>query len=130
LQRVENSDDNKKQLIDNQEDKKILIKMGNQVKVIEFQQVAYFYSQEKLTFATLPDGKKYPINYSLEHLENVLSPTVFFRANRQFIINRNAIASMQIHTKSRLRLHLQPTVNEEVIVSTERTRILKDWLKN
>lgn len=112
-----------------QEDgKKVLTKIGNQVKVIDFQEVAYFFSQEKITFAVLPEGKKYPINYPLEQLETMLSPQQFFRANRQFIINRTAIISMQTHSKSRLRLQLQPAANEEIVVPTERTRLIKSWL--
>jgi DNA-binding LytR/AlgR family response regulator len=106
---------------------RFMVKIGNAVKVIDYQDVNYFFSQEKITFAVLGNGKKYPINPPLDKLETMLGKD-FFRANRQFIVSRNAIVAMQTHSKSRLRLTLQPTVNEEVIVSTERTKDLKKWL--
>jgi DNA-binding LytR/AlgR family response regulator len=112
---------------DNYPTQRFMVKIGNVVKVIDYQEVSYFFSQEKITFAVLGNGKKYPINPPLDKLETMLGKD-FFRANRQFILHRRAIVAMQTHTKSRLRLTLQPTVNEEVIVSTERTKDLKKWL--
>ena len=106
---------------------RFMIKIGNQVKVIDYQEVNYFFSEEKITFAVLTSGKRYPINQPLDKLEMTLSND-FFRANRQIIVKKTAVAHIHTYTKSRLKLTLSPTFNEEVIVSTEKAGSFKKWL--
>ncbi len=106
---------------------RFMVKIGNQVKVIDYQEVSYFYSQEKITFAVIENGRKYPINQPLDKLETTLSND-FFRANRQIIVKKTAVTNIQTHTKSRLKLTLSPNFNEEVIVSTEKAGSFKKWL--
>lgn len=113
---------------ENNDSTKILTKVGSQVKVINYQDVMYYFSQEKITFAVLKDGKKYPVPPILEQLEIQLPPQLFFRANRQFIIRKEAIVSMQTYSKSRMRLILNPPTLEDIIISTERTKEFKKWL--
>jgi DNA-binding LytR/AlgR family response regulator len=107
---------------------RISVKVGNSLKVIDFQEVAYFFSEEKITFATLPTGKRYPIDFPLDKLETMLASDIFFRINRQYIAQRNAIVQIQTHSKSRLKITLAPAVNQDIIVSTERASVFKKWL--
>ena len=109
--------------------RRFMVKIGTSIKIVDYQEVIYFFSQEKITFAVLANGKKYPINYPLDKLETFLTKD-FYRANRQFIVQRHAITNIQTHTKSRLKLSLQPSTSEEVIVSTEKASEFKKWLIN
>ena len=108
--------------------KRFLIRLGQQLKVVEIKQVAYFYTQDKITFLVTFKGRRYPIDYSMEAIEQLASPRDFFRVNRQFIIHLEAIEEMLAYSKSRVKLHLQPTTEQEVIVSTERSPLFKKWL--
>jgi DNA-binding LytR/AlgR family response regulator len=107
---------------------KFISKIGSTIKIFDYQEVIYFFSQEKITFAMLENSKRYPIDYPLDKLENMLSKEQFFRANRQVLLQKKAIQGIQTHTKSRLLLSLTPTHYENIIISTEKANDLKQWL--
>jgi DNA-binding LytR/AlgR family response regulator len=74
-------------------------------------------------------GKEYPFDKSLEMLEKELDPKKFFRINRQFIINIKSVGNMHTVSKSRVQLDLTPPFKgDEVIVSTEKSPLFKEWL--
>lgn len=106
-----------------------LVKIGQTMKVVDLNETAYFYSQDKMTFAITPDGKRYPIDETLEQLENRLDPTRYFRINRQLIIGIDAIEEMYAYSKSRVKIKLNPAFTQgDAIVSTERSPFFKKWL--
>jgi two-component system response regulator LytT len=53
---------------------------------------------------------------------------VFFRINRQFIVNIESIKEMYAYSKSRVKLKLEPPTDKETVVSTERSPVFKKWL--
>ena len=57
-----------------------------------------------------------------------LDPTVFFRANKQFIINRNQITDITVWFDSRLRLRLTAETPEEIYIAKNRVSEFKSWL--
>jgi two-component system LytT family response regulator len=111
------------------EDKRFLIRMGQSLRLIQQHDIAFFFTADKITFIMTREGRKYPIDYTLENLEEMIDPAKFFRINRQYIIHMDAIHLMQAHTKARVKIELQPTVQEMVIVSTERSPNFKKWLE-
>ena len=117
-----------KMVSDRVERKRFLIRIGQRIKVVDLQEVAYFYTQDKITFLVTYHGKRYPIDYSLEKLEIITEPHRFFRINRQFIIHIEAIDSMYAYSKSRVKIDLQPPCDVETVVSTERSPHFKKWL--
>jgi two-component system LytT family response regulator len=108
--------------------KRFLIRFGQQIRVVEFRDAAYFYTQDKVTFIVTKQGKRYPLDYSLEKLEEMANPRNFFRINRQFIINIEAIKEMYAYSKSRVKIDLQPACELETVVSTDRSPLFKKWL--
>ena len=107
---------------------RFLIRFGQSIKVVEFRQAAYFYTEDKITFIVTKEGKRYPVDPSLEKLEEMADPRAFFRINRQFIVNIECIKEMYAYSKSRVKLLLQPPTDKETIVSTERSPFFKKWL--
>ncbi len=108
--------------------KRILVKMGQAIKLIELENVAYFYSRDKISFAVLPGNKRYPLDQSLDQLEQMVDPVHFFRINRQFMVKMEAIDEMIAYSKSRVKLKLNPPTEEDAIVSKERSPDFKKWL--
>jgi two-component system LytT family response regulator len=108
--------------------KRILVKMGQAIKLIDLEEVAYFYSRDKITFAVLPGNKRYPLDQSLDQLEQMINPTHFFRINRQFIVKMESIDEMIAYSKSRVKLKLNPPAEADAIVSKERSPEFKKWL--
>lgn len=108
--------------------KRILVHLGSQLITIEIKDIAYVYTKNKIVYTVVSDGKKTPIDFSLDQLEEMTDPSHFFRINRQFIINVNAIDQMHVYSKSRVKLILKPRCEEETIVSTERSPTFKKWI--
>ena len=107
--------------------KRFLIRIGQTLKTVDLRDVAYFYTENKITFVMSNEGKRYPIDYTLETLENELDKEQYFRVNRQYIVQVSAITKMVAVSKSRVKLFLEPC-GHETIVSTERSGKFKKWL--
>ena len=65
------------------------------------------------------------IHKSLNHLETVLDPAVFFRINRQEMINLRQVAGIAAWFNGRLRLRLHS--GEEVEVSRRHSQRIREW---
>jgi len=107
---------------------RFLIKSGVKIVAVSIEKVAYFYSQNKLTYLVTKDGKKFPLDQTLEILEGQLDPEVFMRANRQFILSFNSISEIHPYFKGRLKLELEPASELEIVISAEKTPEFKGWL--
>ena len=108
--------------------KRLLIRFGPHLKAIEIDSVAYFYTQEKVTHLCTFENKRLPVDLTLDEVEAILDPAVFFRINRQFIINIAAIDAMYSYSKSRVKIDMKPASDQETIVSAERAAAFKQWL--
>jgi two-component system response regulator LytT len=110
-------------------DKRFLIRMGQSLRLVHQHDIAYFYTSDKITFMMTRDGRKYPVDYTLENLEEMIDPAKFFRINRQYILHLEAIQHMHAYSKARVKIELTPPAHEEVIVSTEKSPYFKKWLE-
>lgn len=110
--------------------RRMLIRFSNSFRLVDMSDAAYFYTKDKITFlVTRSTTKRFPVDYPLDKLETLLDPAVFFRINRQFIINVAAIKEMHPYSKSRVKVDLEPPATDlETIVSTERSSEFKRWL--
>jgi DNA-binding LytR/AlgR family response regulator len=89
--------------------------------------VAYFFSEYKLSFIMTFDGARYLLEKSLAVLETELDPAQFRRANRQVIVNTRAVRRIGSVGKSKLLLELAPKPPFEVVVSQEQAGAFKQW---
>jgi DNA-binding LytR/AlgR family response regulator len=86
-----------------------------------------FFVRDTLNYLITFDGQKYIVeNYTLEDLEELMNPRLFYRANRQSIINIEAIQSIKPHDTQKLTLVLKPTKTEQDI-SREKAPAFKKW---
>jgi two-component system, LytTR family, response regulator LytT len=107
---------------------RFMVKLGQKIVAIPAEKIAYFFSENKLSFIVTQDGKKFPIDQPLDELIDLLDPDRFFRANRQFIVTFESIAEIHPYFKGRIKLNLQPKSEEEVVISSERTPEFKKWI--
>jgi len=105
-----------------------VIKIGTRIKSLDINNIAYFFSKGKLTFIGEHDGRTYPLNLSLDKIQLLLDPHSFFRVNRQILAHRASIKEIQMLDKSKIKLHLEPPLKIESVISTERTSVFKKWL--
>jgi two-component system, LytTR family, response regulator LytT len=107
--------------------KRFMIKSPGAIQIIDVNDIAFFFSQHKITYLITVSGKKFALDYTLDRLENILDYH-FFRINRQYIIANGAIAAMAPGSKGRVLITLQPSDRVQTIVSAERANNFKHWL--
>lgn len=89
--------------------------------------IAYIYIDTKTVKAIAMDGHTYYLNQTLDDIMAQLDPEHFFRANRQFIIARNAVKDMSVWFGNKLAVNLNVSVPEKIIVSKARVGEFKSW---
>lgn len=110
--------------------KRFLIQIGEKIKKIETRDVAYFYAFEKGVYLKTFQENMYPVDFSLDKLQQMINPTVFFRINRKYVVNIDSISTMTAYSRGRIKLELKPPADDEfdTIVSIERSSDFKKWL--
>lgn len=108
--------------------KRFLIQSYEDYFQLPVEQIAYFHSVQKTTLAVTFEQRKYPLNFSLENLIGQLDPELFFKVNRQIILNINAIKKIHSYFQGKLAIKTKPAHSEEVIVGKDKAASFKRWL--
>ncbi|GHS94556.1 DNA-binding response regulator [Bacteroidia bacterium] len=108
---------------------RFLIKTGEHYRSIQTSDIRCFYISERCNFMLVDTGKSYPVDYSLDKIEQLVDPKLFFRVNRNFIVRFSAIQDIIAYSSNRLKIILtNRTEKEEIIVSRERVAAFKEWM--
>jgi len=110
--------------------KRFLVKRGMDYVTIRTEEVAYFYATHKLVCMVDNKGQKFILDKSLADLEKETDPAQFYRLNRKFLVNIQAIKKIKTYPKSKLLIEVDPPMNEEIIVSQENAGAFKEWVGN
>lgn len=113
---------------DNEYQKRFISKIGSQFKVVETANVMIFYTNLGLVYAKTFANEKYVLDETLEKITQKLDPNLFFRINRQMVININGIENMRSYTSNRFKITLKTSFEETVVVSKEKSTEFKNWL--
>lgn len=110
--------------------RRFLIQVGDKYRKIDIADVAWFSAVEKNVFLTTTAGISYPVDMTLETLEEVIDPMLFFRINRKYIIGIQSIEKMIAWSRSRIKLTIKPTPgnDDDIIVSIDRAADFRKWL--
>lgn len=110
--------------------KRFIVKMGEKIIIIPVEDIAYCYSEDKSTYAVNRNGTRRLLDYSLDTVQEMLDPRLFFRVSRSCIVSINSIENISKHLGTRLKLQLTPPAEEDVVVSRSRTSDFLEWLDN
>ncbi|MCO6480731.1 MAG: response regulator transcription factor [Phaeodactylibacter sp.] len=107
-----------------------LIQVGEKFRQVPAEEAAYFFAAHKAVFLRTFQGMAYPLDLTLDALEETLDPARFFRINRKYLISMPAIDKMIAWPRSRIRIELQPPVDDshDTIVSIDRAKDFKEWM--
>lgn len=106
---------------------RFMVKLGEHIKSITTDQVEFFYAEGRNVYLYTTQNRKFIIDYKLEDLEELLDPVQFYRVNRSFIMNINAIEDVVVYSNSRLKISPRLEFDKEIIVSREKVNTFKDW---
>ena len=90
--------------------------------------VAYFCSENKLTFVVTKNNREYVLDFALDKLCEQLNPDVFFRTNRQTLVSVDAIQRIEPYFLGKAVVHVLPPFKDKIIVSKDKIAAFKVWL--
>lgn len=107
--------------------RRILAQKGLAFQPVAVEEVAYLFSEHKLTFLVTPRAERFLVNGSLTTLEAELPGAEFFRLNRTVLARISAVRSFRPIGKGRLAVQLHPPTAGEVQVAQERAADFRAW---
>lgn len=108
--------------------KRFIVKVGEKIVIIPVEEIAYCYSEDKNTYSVTKSGSRRLLDYSLDSVQEMLDPKIFFRISRSYIVSINSIENISRHLGTRLKLQLKPKTDDEVVVSRSRASDFLEWL--
>ena len=106
---------------------RFMIKVGEHIRSVKTDDILLFFAEGRYVNVLTTGGREYIIDYKMEELPELLDPELFFRLNRTFIVNINAIKDVIVYSNSRLKVILTQPVDRELIVSREKVVYFKQW---
>jgi DNA-binding LytR/AlgR family response regulator len=109
----------------------LLVKVGKKDILVPYADIAGIYSEAKETYVLTTEFKTFLLDASLDRLEEQLPKTLFFRANRKFIITPDLVTSFTTETHGKLTVQLKalPKLPESLTISREKAPAFRRWLK-
>ncbi len=107
-----------------------LVHQRDELIPVKAEDIAYFHIEHSIVKATTFKNQAFVIDKKLEDLEKELDPYNFHRANRQFIINRNAIKNIKFYFNGKLIINVNPPSKERITISKAKSSEIKTWINN
>ena len=107
---------------------RFMVKMGEQIVSIKADDILHFIAEDGIVILMSKDIKRYPVDFTLDQIDDMLDPAIFFRINRKVIININAIQKVTSYFNSRLKVNAIQLSDDSAIVSRDRVSEFKMWL--
>jgi DNA-binding LytR/AlgR family response regulator len=106
---------------------RFMVKTGDTISSIKSEEISHFISEDGAVLL-VTDNKRYVVDYTLDTIETLISPALFFRINRKVIVNISSVKKVSAYFNSRLKLDSAHLTPEDCIVSRERVNDFKQWL--
>ncbi len=107
--------------------KRFAVKTSKGIFIINVDNIAFVRAEEGLVFSFTNNQKKFALNHSLNDLEQLLDPNLFFRLNRGEMVNVHFIEKLENYFNDRLSVSLRG-FDEKLISSASRTSALRKWI--
>jgi len=110
--------------------KSFLVFRHNKYVSVPTENIAFFYVKYESSMIMCFDRQEYYVNHSLEQIQNLVADKQFYRLNRQFLINFNAIKEVEHYFARKLLVNVVVPVPEKLLVSKEKVTGFLHWLDN
>lgn len=108
--------------------KRFLVSGVSSFSKLDIKDIAYFYTENRVTFAVTFAAKDHIIDLTMEKLEEQLDPESFFRANRSIIFNSEAVLKFENYFGGKLMVQLVQPFEESITISRLKATEFKNWL--
>lgn len=107
---------------------RFLIPYRDGFKMVLVSEIQHIFSEQRITKARLQNGNEQILPQTLDELEQQLDPRYFFRANRQYIIQVDAIKQIHNYFNGKLKVELLKSADIEIIISRGKAQAFKNWM--
>ncbi len=107
-----------------------LVSHRDQLIPLKTEHIAYLFIDTGIVKAITASNQTYIVDQKLEDIENDLNPDLFYRVNRQFIVNRGAIAHITGYFNGKLIVNVIPVSGERIVISKAKAMEFKNWLNS
>ncbi|WET03973.1 LytTR family DNA-binding domain-containing protein [Flavobacterium sp. YJ01] len=108
----------------------LLVEQRERIVPLKVNDIAFFYLDKKnVVKITTLNSQRYFMASSLDEVEGTISHQQFYRANRQFLINRDAVESVERYFSRKLVAKLSAEVPEIIIISKAKASDFLRWLE-
>jgi two-component system response regulator LytT len=105
----------------------ILVYEKDRIVPVSMQDIALFYIDLEVTRLISFDKKRHIVSQTLDQLEKMCGRT-FFRANRQYLLNRKAVTGALQYSPRKYSVDLAIEFPETIVIGKTRTSSFLDWL--
>jgi two-component system response regulator LytT len=109
--------------------KSFLVFSHNKYMTIPTENIAFFFVKYESTVIVCFDKREFSVNYSLEQVQNLVADQQFFRLNRQYLINFNAVKEVEHYFARKLLVKPVIAFTDILLVSKEKARQFLNWLE-
>lgn len=110
--------------------KSFLVFKHNKYFAVAVKNIAFFHIRFESSLIVCMDGKEYPVNYSLDQIQHLVTGKQFFRVNRQSLVNFSAINEVEHYFARKLLINLSIATTEKLLVPKEKVRSFLYWMEN
>jgi DNA-binding LytR/AlgR family response regulator len=110
--------------------KSFLVFKNNKYLNVPTENIAFFYIKYESPVIMCFDKQEYFVNYSLEQIQNLLPEKQFYRLNRQYLINFNAVKEVEHYFARKLLVNPVMPMKDKLVVSKEKVTEFLHWLDN
>jgi|SRR5258706_1872945 len=110
--------------------KSFLVLKNNKYFNVSTENIAFFHIKYESAMIMCFDKQEYFVNYSLEQIQNLLPEKQFYRLNRQYLINFNAVKEVEHYFARKLLVNPVIAIKDRLIVSKEKVSEFLHWLDN
>lgn len=106
------------------------VHVGRSITLVDTGEVAVFI-KEQIIFLINKENRRFITDFrSLDEVEELVDPAVFFRANRQYLVHLPFIESYRADDTGKLHVKLRAFNNFDIIVSKEKAADFRKWFSN
>ncbi len=106
---------------------RFMVKLGEHIRSFTTDEISLLFADGRDVYLVTNQDRKFIIDYTLEGLDEILDPKMFYRVNRSYILNISAIQDVIVYSNSRLKITPKVKWEREIIVSRDKVNDFKQW---
>jgi len=119
-----NSEKNKQE----EQIERLLVDKGAKLSPVFINNIAYVFTQNKITYIVEHKGEKSTINLTLDELFKTFDENKFYRVSRQVILSAKSIDKIEKYGNTQLKVTVNPILPIDIIVSKAKLTEFKKWV--